>query len=97
LHSKDLKIEDIFSQYEAIDENNMEPMQVIEKVEATVNPRTSSVSSNSVGIKFDSICLTVISPMKSLSHSILASGCVVASYSCEDTIFGVQYLCKISD
>ena len=40
-------IEDVFSQYETIDENNMEPMQVIEKVEATVNPRTSSVNSES--------------------------------------------------
>ena len=40
------EIEDIFSRYETIDENNMEPMQVIEKVEATVNPRTSSVNSN---------------------------------------------------
>jgi hypothetical protein len=29
------------------DENNMEPMQLIEKVEATVNPRTSSVNSES--------------------------------------------------
>ena len=42
-----LEIEDIFSQYETIDENNMEPMQVIEKVEGTVNPRTSSVNSKS--------------------------------------------------
>jgi hypothetical protein len=41
------EIEDVFSQYETIDENNMEPMQVIEKVEATVNPRTSSVNSKS--------------------------------------------------
>ena len=41
------EIEDVFSQYETIDENNMEPMQVIEKVEATVNPRTSSVNSES--------------------------------------------------
>jgi len=41
------EIEDVFSQYETIDVNNMEPMQVIEKVEATANPRTSSVSSNS--------------------------------------------------
>jgi hypothetical protein len=29
------EIEDVFSQYETIDENNMEPMQVIEKVEGT--------------------------------------------------------------
>jgi hypothetical protein len=35
----------------------MEPMQVIEKVEATVNPRTSSVSSNS---SFDRSYLEVI-------------------------------------
>jgi hypothetical protein len=41
------EIEDVFSQYETIDENNMEPMQLIEKVEATVNPRTSSVNSQS--------------------------------------------------
>ena len=41
------EIEDVFSQYETIDENNMEPMQLIEKVEATVNPRTSSVNSES--------------------------------------------------
>jgi hypothetical protein len=41
------EIEDGFSQYETIDENNMEPMQVIEKVEATVNPRRSSVNSES--------------------------------------------------
>jgi len=41
------EIEDGFSQYETIDENNMEPMQVIEKVEGTVNPRTSSVNSKS--------------------------------------------------
>jgi hypothetical protein len=32
------EIEDVFSQYETIDENNMEPMQVIEKVEGTVLP-----------------------------------------------------------
>jgi hypothetical protein len=50
-------IEDVFSQYETIDENNMKPMQVIEKVEATVNPRTSSVSSNS---SFDRSYLEVI-------------------------------------
>jgi hypothetical protein len=49
-----------------------------------------------VGIKFDWICLTIISPKKSLSHSILASGCVAASYSGDYTIFVVQYLCKIS-
>ena len=41
------EIEDGFSQYETIDENNMEPMQLIEKVDATVNPRTSSVNSES--------------------------------------------------
>jgi hypothetical protein len=41
------EIEDVFPQYETIDENNMEPMQVIEKVDATVNPRTSSVNSKS--------------------------------------------------
>ena len=41
------EIEDVFSQYETIDENNMEPMQVIEKVEGTVNPRTSSANSKS--------------------------------------------------
>ena len=41
------EIEDVISQYETIDENNMEPMQVIGKVEATVNPRTSSVNSES--------------------------------------------------
>ena len=41
------EIEDVFSQYETIDDNNMEPMQVIEKVEDTVNPRTSSVNSKS--------------------------------------------------
>jgi hypothetical protein len=38
-----------------------------------------------LGIKFDSICLTIISPKKSLSHSILASGCVAVSYSGDDT------------
>ena len=41
------EIEDVFSQYETIDDNNLEPMQVIEKVEGTVNPRTSSVNSKS--------------------------------------------------
>ena len=41
------EIEDVFSQYETIDENNMEPMQVIEKVEGKVNPRTSSSKSKS--------------------------------------------------
>jgi hypothetical protein len=41
------EIEDVFSQYETIDENNMEPMQVIEKVEGKVNPRTSSSKSTS--------------------------------------------------
>jgi hypothetical protein len=41
------EIEDVFAQYETIEENNMEPMQVIEKVEGTANPRTSSVNSNS--------------------------------------------------
>ena len=41
------EIEDVFSQYETIDENNMEPMQVIEEVEATVIPGTSSVNSKS--------------------------------------------------
>ena len=41
------EIEDVISQYETIDENNMEPMQVIGKVEATVNPQTSSVNSES--------------------------------------------------
>jgi hypothetical protein len=41
------EIEDVFSQYETIDENNMEPMQVIEKVEGKVNPRTSSAKSKS--------------------------------------------------
>jgi hypothetical protein len=51
------EIEDIFSQYETIDENNMEPMQVIEKVEATVNPRTSSLNSES---SFDRSYLEVI-------------------------------------
>ena len=51
------EIEDVFSQYETTDENNMKPMQVIEKVEATVNPRTSSVSSNS---SFDRSYLEVI-------------------------------------
>jgi hypothetical protein len=50
-------IEDVFSQYETIDENNMKLMQVIEKVEATVNPRTSSVNSNS---SFDRSYLEVI-------------------------------------
>jgi hypothetical protein len=39
------EIEDVCSQYETIDDNNMEPMQVIEKVEGTINPRTSSVNS----------------------------------------------------
>jgi hypothetical protein len=80
----------------------MEPMQMVEKVEGTANPRTSSGNSNSssdrsylevididddypnpssfsvsdislsneledskiLGIKFDSICLTIISPRK---------------------------------
>ena len=42
-----VEIEDVFSQYETIDKNNMDPMQLIEKVEATVNPRTSSVNSKS--------------------------------------------------
>ena len=51
------EIEDIFSQYEIIDENNMKPMLVIEKVEATVNPRTSSVNSN---LSFDRSYLEVI-------------------------------------
>jgi hypothetical protein len=41
------EIEDVFSQYETIDENNMEQMQMVEKVEGTVNPRTSSASSKS--------------------------------------------------
>ena len=41
------EIEDVFPQYETIDENNMEPMQLIENVDATVNPRTSSVNSKS--------------------------------------------------
>jgi hypothetical protein len=50
------EIEDVFSQYETIDENNMEPMQMVE-----------------------------------------GFGCVVTSFSGEDTIFKVQYLCKISD
>jgi hypothetical protein len=41
------EIEDVFSQYETIDENNMEQMQMVEKVEGTVNPRTSSANSKS--------------------------------------------------
>ena len=41
------EIEDVFSQYETIDENNMEQMQMVEKVEDTVNPRTSSANSKS--------------------------------------------------
>jgi hypothetical protein len=38
------EIEDVFSQYETIDENNVEPMQMAEKVEGTANSRTSSVN-----------------------------------------------------
>ena len=41
------EIEDVFSQYETIDENNMEQMQMVEKVEGTVNLRTYSVNSKS--------------------------------------------------
>ena len=41
------EIEVVFSQYETIDENNMEPMQVVVKAEARGNSRTSSVKSKS--------------------------------------------------
>ena len=73
----------------------MSPFQdIVEFHYLKIHPIAHFKDSKILGIKFDWICLRIISPKNSLSHSIFDSGCLVASYSGEDTIFVVQYLKK---
>ena len=74
------EIEDVFSQYETIDENNMEPMQMVEKVEGTssVNSNSSSDRSYLEVIDIDDDYLNPYQPIETNNQSdILHTYCTL--------------------
>jgi hypothetical protein len=80
--------DDYLNPYQPIETNNQSGQYRLEDSSLSLDLSSFSVSdislsneledSEILGIQFDWICLRIISPTNSLSHSILDSGCLVA-------------------